>query len=114
MDAGACLAASSGAGVGLPLAVLEHARLAHASTVGGTATKKDTSAVTPVEEARFIALWNEGLPTTAIAQRLGIPEGTVKSRAHTLQQGGKIQPQPKGGPTPTARAGPGTMAWGVR
>jgi hypothetical protein len=37
------------------------------------------------------------LTTQAIAQRLGIPEGTAKSRAYTLQQQGKIQPRPRGG-----------------
>jgi transposase len=45
-------------------------------------------------EARFIALWQQGLEITAIAQRLGIPKGTVQSRAHRLQQRGLIQPRP--------------------
>ena len=48
-------------------------------------------------EATFIALWNQGLETTEIAQRLSIPKGTVQSRAHRLQQRGLIQPRPKGG-----------------
>jgi DNA-binding IclR family transcriptional regulator len=56
--------------------------------------------MTPTDEARFIALWNEGLETAAIAQRLGIPRGTVQSRAHRLQQRGLIQPRPKGGTYP--------------
>jgi hypothetical protein len=42
--------------------------------------------VTPADEARFIALWNAGTETAAIAQQLGIPVGTVSSRAHRLQQ----------------------------
>jgi len=46
-------------------------------------------------EATFIALWNQGLETTEIAQRLSIPKGTVQSRAHRLQQRGLIQPRPK-------------------
>jgi DNA-directed RNA polymerase specialized sigma24 family protein len=37
--------------------------------------------MTPTE-AEFIALWNEGLEITVIAQRLGLPKGTVQSRAH--------------------------------
>jgi len=43
---------------------------------------------------------NEGLEIAAIAQRLGIPKGTVQSRAHRLQQRGLIQPRPKGGAYP--------------
>jgi DNA-binding transcriptional MocR family regulator len=39
-----------------------------------------------------------------IAQRLGIPKGTVQSRAHRLQQQGKIQPRPRGGAYPSQRA----------
>jgi DNA-binding transcriptional MocR family regulator len=53
--------------------------------------------MTPAEEARFIALWNAGTETAAIAQQLGIPRGTVASRAHTLAHQGKIQPRPRGG-----------------
>jgi DNA-directed RNA polymerase specialized sigma24 family protein len=40
--------------------------------------------MTPTDEAEFIALWTQGLETTVIAQRLGIPKGTVQSRAHRL------------------------------
>jgi hypothetical protein len=53
--------------------------------------------VTPEEEATFIVLWQQGLTTDAIAEALGIPKGTARSRAYTLQQQGKIQPRPKGG-----------------
>jgi hypothetical protein len=53
--------------------------------------------MTPAEEARFIELWNAGTETAAIAQALGIPVGTVSSRAHVLQLQGKIQPRPRGG-----------------
>ena len=60
--------------------------------------------MTPAEEARFIALWQEGLTCPEIAQRLGIPPGTARSRAYTLQQQGKIQPRPRGGRRIQARA----------
>jgi transposase len=55
-------------------------------------------------EQEFIALWNAGTEITAIAQRLGIPKGTVQSRAHRLQQRELIQPRPKGGAYPSLRA----------
>jgi hypothetical protein len=54
--------------------------------------------MTPAEEARFIELWQQGLETAVIAQQLGIPRGTVSSRAHVLQRQGKIPPRPRGGP----------------
>jgi hypothetical protein len=54
--------------------------------------------MTPAEEQEFIRLWTQGLETAAIAQALGIPVGTVSSRAHVLQLQGKIQPRPRGGP----------------
>jgi DNA-directed RNA polymerase specialized sigma24 family protein len=38
--------------------------------------------VTTAEEARFIELWQQGLETATIAQRLGIPPGTARSRAY--------------------------------
>jgi hypothetical protein len=60
--------------------------------------------MTPADEATFIALWTEGLTTAAIAQRLGIPLGTVKSRAHTLAHAGKLTPRPRGGASPHRRA----------
>jgi len=53
--------------------------------------------MTPEEEATFITLWQQGLTSAAIAARLGIPPGTARSRAYTLQQQGKIPPRPKGG-----------------
>ncbi len=56
------------------------------------------------DEAEFIALWNAGTEITAMAQRLGIPKGTVQSRAHRLQQRGLIQPRPKGGAYPRQKA----------
>jgi transposase len=59
----------------------------------------------PLEaEAEFIAFWNQGLEIAAIAQRLGLPRGTVPSRAHRLQQQGTIQPRPRGGNDPSPRA----------
>jgi hypothetical protein len=61
--------------------------------------------MTPAEqEATLIALWTEGLEITAIAQRLGIPKGTVQSRAHRLQARGLIRPRPKGGAYPRQKA----------
>ena len=59
--------------------------------------------MTPADEARFIALWNAGTATAALAKQLGIPRGTAGSRAHALQRQGKIQPRPKGGNYPLAR-----------
>ena len=53
--------------------------------------------MTPAEEARFITLWQQGLSHDALAQQLGIPVGTVKSRAHALQQRGLIQARPRRG-----------------
>ena len=38
--------------------------------------------MTPADEATFIALWQQGLSQDAMTQRLGIPRGTVASRAH--------------------------------
>jgi hypothetical protein len=60
--------------------------------------------VTPADEATFIALWQQGLSQDAIAQRLGIPIGTVKSRAHTLAHAGKLTPRPRGGVYPRQKA----------
>jgi DNA-binding IclR family transcriptional regulator len=59
--------------------------------------------MTPAEEAHFIALWQAGTETAAIAQQLGIPRGTVGSRAYALVRQGKIQPRPKGGNYPMQR-----------
>ncbi len=56
--------------------------------------------MTPAEEATFIALWSQGFSQDAIAQQLGCPVGTVKSRAHTLAHQGKIQARPRGGAYP--------------
>lgn len=58
----------------------------------------------PTDEAHFITLWQQGLTIPVIAERLGIPEGTAKSRAHTLQQQGKIAPRPRGGRRERQRA----------
>jgi hypothetical protein len=60
--------------------------------------------MTPTDEATFIALWTQGLEVTVIAQRLGIPRGTVSSRAAALVRQGKIQRRPRGGTYPSQRA----------
>jgi hypothetical protein len=60
--------------------------------------------MTADEAAEFIALWAQGLSQDAIAQRLGIPIGTVKSRVHTLAHAGKLTPMPRGGAYPRQRA----------
>jgi DNA-directed RNA polymerase specialized sigma24 family protein len=39
-------------------------------------------AMTPTDEVEFIALWEPGLSQDAIAQQLGCPVGTVKSRCN--------------------------------
>jgi DNA-binding CsgD family transcriptional regulator len=62
----------------------------------------DTEAVRPWEP-EFIRLWQAGATQAQIAQALGIPHGTVKSRAHTLQRQGKIQPRPRGGLLPVQK-----------
>jgi hypothetical protein len=60
--------------------------------------------MTPADEAHFIELWNQGLSQDDMAQRLGIPRGTVSSRAYTLVRQGKIQPRPRGGAYPRQKA----------
>ena len=60
--------------------------------------------MTPADEATFITLWLQGLSQEAIAQHLGIPIGTVKSRAHTLAHQGKIQARPRGSAYPRQQA----------
>jgi hypothetical protein len=66
--------------------------------------------VTPADEREFIQLWNAGTETAAIAQALGIPRGTVASRAYALVRQGKIQARPRGGELspPESPAGEGT------
>jgi hypothetical protein len=55
-------------------------------------------------EPDFIRLWQAGASQAAIAQALGVPVGTVKSRAHHLAAQGKIQPRPRGGAYPRRTA----------
>jgi DNA-binding transcriptional MocR family regulator len=59
--------------------------------------------MTPADEATFIALWQQGASQQELAQRLGVPIGTVKSRAAALARQGKIQARPKGGAYPHQR-----------
>ena len=53
--------------------------------------------MTPAKaEAPLVERWTAGVEITELAQRLGIPKGTVQSRAHCLQYRGLIQSRPKG------------------
>jgi hypothetical protein len=60
--------------------------------------------MTPADEATFIELWQQGATYAAIAQALGIPTGTVSSRASALQAQGKIAKRPRGGAYPHQQA----------
>jgi hypothetical protein len=60
--------------------------------------------MTPAEEARFIALWQQGASYRDLAQALGCALGTVGSRAAALVAQGKIQPRPRGGAYPRQKA----------
>jgi len=51
----------------------------------------------PADEATFITLWQQGVSQQELATRLGVPVGTIKSRASALARQGKIQARPKGG-----------------
>jgi Sigma-70, region 4 len=53
--------------------------------------------MTPADEQVFIRLWQQGATQQELAQRLGVPVGTVRSRAYSLQQQGKISHRPRGG-----------------
>lgn len=59
--------------------------------------------MTPTDEATFITLWQQGTSQQELAARLGVPVGTIKSRASALARQGKIQPRPKGGAYPRQR-----------
>jgi len=60
--------------------------------------------MTPPEEAEFIRWWREGLSLKDIAARLGIPPGTVSSRAAALRrQGVALDKRPQGGAYPSQR-----------
>jgi hypothetical protein len=72
--------------------------------MGSTGTDEDASIMTSADEARFIQLWQQGVDSAAIGRQLGIPRGTVSSRAATLVRQGKIQPRPRGGAYPRQRA----------
>jgi transposase len=60
--------------------------------------------MTPADEVLFITLWEQGASQQELAQRLGVPVGTIKSRASALARQGKIQARPKGGAYPRQRA----------
>jgi len=55
-------------------------------------------------EPEFIELWTAGVEASEIARRLGIPLGTVHSRAGRLRREGKVEARPRGGNYPTVRA----------
>jgi uncharacterized phage infection (PIP) family protein YhgE len=59
--------------------------------------------MTPADEAEFIRMWQQGASQQELAQHLGVPVGTVKSRASALARQGKIQARPKGGAYPRQR-----------
>jgi transposase len=59
--------------------------------------------VTPADETTFISLWQQGASQQELAQRLGVPIGTIKSRASALARQGKIPARPKGGAYPRQR-----------
>jgi DNA-binding transcriptional MocR family regulator len=60
--------------------------------------------MTPADEQVFITLWTQGASQQNLAARLGVPVGTIKSRASALARQGKIQPRPRGGAYPHQRA----------
>jgi hypothetical protein len=61
--------------------------------------------MTPTEaEAEFIALWQQGAGQQELASHLGVPMGTIKSRASALARQGTIQARPKGGAYPRQQA----------
>jgi hypothetical protein len=68
--------------------------------------------MTPTEEVRFIELWQQGLESAEIARQLGIPRGTVSSRAATLVRPGENSAPASGRRLSEAAgqgpAGPGT------
>jgi transposase len=63
--------------------------------------------MTPTDEATFIALWQQGASQQELAQRLGVPVGTVKSRASALAPGKDPSPAQGRGLSPAA-------TWGAR
>ena len=52
----------------------------------------------------FIQLWQQGTSQQEMAARLGVPLGTIKSRAAALARQGKLQPRPRGGAYPRQQA----------
>jgi hypothetical protein len=52
---------------------------------------------TPETQAQLMALWEQGLVTTDIAQRLGVTRTAAHRRARSLQRRGVIQPRSSGG-----------------
>jgi DNA-directed RNA polymerase specialized sigma24 family protein len=59
--------------------------------------------MTSADEAPFITLWQQGASQQELAQRLGVPVGTIKSRASARVRQAKIQARPKRGAYPRQR-----------
>jgi transposase len=59
--------------------------------------------MTSADEALFITLWQQGASQQELAQRLGVPVGTIKSRASARVRQAKIQARPKRGAYPRQR-----------
>jgi DNA-directed RNA polymerase specialized sigma24 family protein len=53
--------------------------------------------MTPAEEETVITLWQQGASQQELAVCLGMPVGTIKSRALALARQGMIRPRPQGG-----------------
>jgi hypothetical protein len=61
--------------------------------------------MTPEEEGQFVVWWQQGMRVEEIARRLGIPQGTVSSRAAGLRKKGyDLEKRPNGGAFPRSRA----------
>jgi hypothetical protein len=59
-------------------------------------------------EAEFMELWRAGVETAEIARQMGIPQGTVSSRAHVLQLPMR-RPGAAGWRVPTVHGPPSTL-----
>jgi transposase len=69
---------------------------------------------TPEAQAQLIALWEQGLATTDIAQRLGLTPTTVHRRVRYLQRRGLIQPRLRSRTSPSQQILAQIMAFLIR